>query len=120
RHRHADRGSGVVALGSDVGDRRSRRHAARDVAEGAHLGTPAHVPVGRLLRQDAVESGDVTETSTGTLYVVSTPIGNMGDFSFRAVEVLKAVALVLAEDTRHSRPLLHRYEIRTPTSSYHE
>jgi len=56
----------------------------------------------------------------GTLYVVSTPIGNMGDFSFRAVEVLKSVSLVLAEDTRHSRPLLDRYEIRTPTSSYHE
>src|SRR3954471_21504270 len=58
--------------------------------------------------------------ATGTLYVVSTPIGNMGDFSFRAVEVLRAVALILAEDTRHSRPLLDRYEIRTPVASYHE
>jgi 16S rRNA (cytidine1402-2'-O)-methyltransferase len=67
-----------------------------------------------------VEGGDVTEGTTGTLFVVSTPIGNMGDFSFRAVEVLKAVALVLAEDTRHSRTLLDRYEIRTPMSSYHE
>jgi 16S rRNA (cytidine1402-2'-O)-methyltransferase len=64
--------------------------------------------------------GDVTEKAAGTLYVVSTPIGNMGDFSFRAVEVLKSVALVLAEDTRHSRPLLDRYEISTPMSSYHE
>jgi len=62
----------------------------------------------------------VTESRTGTLFVVSTPIGNMGDFSFRAVEVLKAVALVLAEDTRHSRTLLDRYEIPTPMSSYHE
>ena len=56
----------------------------------------------------------------GTLYLVSTPIGNMGDFSFRAVEVLKSVALVLAEDTRHSRALLDRYEIATPMTSYHE
>ena len=56
----------------------------------------------------------------GTLFVVSTPIGNMGDFSFRAVEVLRSVALVLAEDTRHSRPLLDRYEIPTPLASYHE
>src|SRR3954467_178127 len=56
----------------------------------------------------------------GTLYVVSTPIGNMGDFSFRAVEVLKAVDLVLAEDTRHSKHLLDRYEIATKTSAYHE
>ena len=44
----------------------------------------------------------------------------MGDFSFRAVEVLKAVAVVLAEDTRHSRPLLDRYDIATQTLAYHE
>ncbi len=56
----------------------------------------------------------------GTLFVVSTPIGNMGDFSFRAVEVLRAVRLVLAEDTRHSRALLARYGIETPMSAYHE
>ena len=56
----------------------------------------------------------------GRLYLVSTPIGNMGDFSFRAVEVLKSVAVVLAEDTRHSRPLLQRYDIATPLASYHE
>src|SRR6185436_12732239 len=56
----------------------------------------------------------------GTLYIVSTPIGNMGDFSFRAVDVLRSVAVILAEDTRHSRVLLDRYEIRTPTTSYHE
>ena len=62
----------------------------------------------------------MTEGRTGTLYVVSTPIGNMGDFSFRAVEVLKAVAVVLAEDTRHSRHLLDRYEITTPLVAYHE
>jgi 16S rRNA (cytidine1402-2'-O)-methyltransferase len=56
----------------------------------------------------------------GTLYLVSTPIGNMGDFSFRAVETLNAVALVLAEDTRHTRHLLDRYEIGTPAAPYHE
>lgn len=56
----------------------------------------------------------------GTLYVVSTPIGNMGDFSFRAVEVLKSVNQILAEDTRHTRNLLDRYEIKTPAASYHE
>lgn len=57
---------------------------------------------------------------SGRLFVVSTPIGNMGDFTFRAVETLRAVTLVLAEDTRHSRPLLDRYEIATPLASYHE
>ena len=56
----------------------------------------------------------------GTLYVVSTPIGNMGDFSFRAVEVLKSVTLVLAEDTRHTRHLLDHYGIETPLAAYHE
>ncbi len=62
----------------------------------------------------------MTESELGALYVVSTPIGNMGDFSFRAVEVLKSVSLVLAEDTRHTRHLLDRYEIATPMASYHE
>jgi 16S rRNA (cytidine1402-2'-O)-methyltransferase len=52
--------------------------------------------------------------------VVSTPIGNMGDFSFRAVEVLRNVAVILAEDTRHSRHLLDRYAIETPTRPFHE
>jgi 16S rRNA (cytidine1402-2'-O)-methyltransferase len=67
--------------------------------------------------------GDVTEdagAAGGTLYVVSTPIGNMGDFSFRAVETLKSVAAVLAEDTRHTRHLLDRYGIETPLLAYHE
>ena len=62
----------------------------------------------------------MTVGGTGTLYVVSTPIGNLGDFSFRAVEVLRQVATVLAEDTRHSRHLLERYEIDTPLAPYHE
>ncbi|CAN5914782.1 16S rRNA (cytidine(1402)-2'-O)-methyltransferase [soil metagenome] len=62
----------------------------------------------------------MTVGGSGALYVVSTPIGNMGDFSFRAVEVLRQVASVLAEDTRHSRHLLDRYEIATPLIPYHE
>jgi len=56
----------------------------------------------------------------GTLYVVSTPIGNLGDMTFRAVEVLASAALVIAEDTRHSRRLLDHFHIGTPVSSYHE
>ena len=62
----------------------------------------------------------MTEGPRGTLYVVSTPIGNMGDFSFRAVETLKQVSAVLAEDTRHTRHLLTRYAIETPLLAYHE
>jgi 16S rRNA (cytidine1402-2'-O)-methyltransferase len=63
--------------------------------------------------------GGVSETG-GTLFVVSTPIGNMGDFSFRAVETLRSVAAVLAEDTRHTRHLMTRYEIDVPLVAYHE
>jgi 16S rRNA (cytidine1402-2'-O)-methyltransferase len=63
------------------------------------------------------ETGD---GMTGALYIVSTPIGNMGDMSFRAVEVLSAAALVVAEDTRHSRRLLDHYQIRTRCAPYHE
>ncbi|MEX2154861.1 MAG: 16S rRNA (cytidine(1402)-2'-O)-methyltransferase [Gemmatimonadaceae bacterium] len=62
----------------------------------------------------------MTTSQSGRLYVVSTPIGNMGDFSFRAVEVLRSVHLILAEDTRHSRTLLDRYDIHTPMASHHE
>ena len=62
----------------------------------------------------------MTSVGPGTLYVVSTPIGHMGDFSFRAVETLRAVAAVLAEDTRHSVHLLNRYDIHTPLVAYHE
>jgi 16S rRNA (cytidine1402-2'-O)-methyltransferase len=56
----------------------------------------------------------------GVLYIVSTPIGNLGDISARAVDTLGQVSVVLAEDTRHSRPLLERFEIATPLLSYHE
>jgi 16S rRNA (cytidine1402-2'-O)-methyltransferase len=62
----------------------------------------------------------VNPSGHGTLYVVSTPIGHMGDFTFRAVETLRSVAAVLAEDTRHSVHLLKRYEIATPLVAYHE
>ena len=56
----------------------------------------------------------------GTLYVVSTPIGNLGDLSFRAIDVLRSVDLILAEDTRHSRHLLAHHAIETRMLSYHE
>ena len=62
----------------------------------------------------------VEGSGPGSLFVVSTPIGNMGDFSFRAVETLRRVAVVLAEDTRHSRPLLDHHDVRTPLLAYHE
>src|SRR3954469_2948400 len=54
------------------------------------------------------------------LYVVATPIGNLGDLSFRAVEILKSVNLVAAEDTRHSGILLKHYGVHKPLISYHE
>ena len=56
----------------------------------------------------------------GILYVVATPIGNLEDFSPRAARVLREVALIAAEDTRHSRRLLAHFGIDTPTVSYHE
>ena len=53
------------------------------------------------------------------LYIVPTPIGNLKDMTFRAVEVLKAVDIILAEDTRTSGKLLKHYEISTPLQSHH-
>ena len=54
---------------------------------------------------------------TGRLFVVATPIGNLGDLSPRAIETLRAVALIACEDTRHSRNLLEKFGIPTPTVS---
>jgi 16S rRNA (cytidine1402-2'-O)-methyltransferase len=55
----------------------------------------------------------------GTLYIVSTPIGNLADVTYRAVDVLRTVQRILAEDTRRTAILLRRYEIATPLVSAH-
>ncbi|MFH0767769.1 MAG: 16S rRNA (cytidine(1402)-2'-O)-methyltransferase [Bacillota bacterium] len=55
-----------------------------------------------------------------TLYVVSTPIGNLKDISYRAIEILNEVDVILAEDTRASSVLLNHYQIKKPMMSYHE
>ena len=57
---------------------------------------------------------------TGRLYLCATPIGNLGDITYRAVETLRAADLIAAEDTRHTRGLLAHYGIHTPMTSYHE
>ena len=60
------------------------------------------------------------EDKHGKVYLVSTPIGNLKDITFRAVETLKRVPLIAAEDTRHSKVLLSHYNISTPLISYFE
>lgn len=57
---------------------------------------------------------------TGVVWVVATPIGNLGDVSERCREVLRAAAVIAAEDTRHTRPLLEHLGIRTPMVALHE
>lgn len=59
-------------------------------------------------------------TGSGILYIVATPLGNLGDMTPRAIAVLREVDLVAAEDTRHSTPLLRHFAITTPITSLHE
>lgn len=56
----------------------------------------------------------------GKLYIVPTPVGNLDDFTFRAIKVLKMVDMVLAEDTRTSSVLMKHYDIHTPLKSHHK
>ena len=56
----------------------------------------------------------------GTIYMVGTPIGNLGDFTFRAKEILEKVAIIACEDTRVTGKLLQHYQITTPTVSLHQ
>ena len=58
--------------------------------------------------------------STGTLYIVATPLGNLEDITLRAIRVLKEVAVIACEDTRRTVKILNRYEIRTPLFIFHE
>ncbi|WP_049621233.1 16S rRNA (cytidine(1402)-2'-O)-methyltransferase [Frateuria defendens] len=62
----------------------------------------------------------MSQVQPGCLWVVATPIGHRDDFSQRAVDTLRAVAVIAAEDTRHSRPLLLHYNIATPAIALHE
>ncbi len=68
--------------------------------------------------QDAPKSEKTSPLNPGTLYVVATPIGNLEDFTFRALRILQEVDLIAAEDTRHSRKLCNYYAVKTPLTSY--
>lgn len=58
--------------------------------------------------------------STGTLYIVATPLGNLEDITLRAIRVLREASVIACEDTRRTVKLLNRYEIRTPLTVFHE
>jgi 16S rRNA (cytidine1402-2'-O)-methyltransferase len=77
------------------------------------------VALGDCSSQVSIEMASIKTVENG-LYVVATPIGNLGDIVPRAVEILQSVDLIAAEDTRHSAPLLKHLDIETPMISYHD
>jgi 16S rRNA (cytidine1402-2'-O)-methyltransferase len=70
--------------------------------------------------QEQQDSKLANKSRSAMLYVVATPIGNLQDLSLRAIEILKSVDVILAEDTRHSRRLLNHYQIQKPILALHE
>jgi 16S rRNA (cytidine1402-2'-O)-methyltransferase len=70
-------------------------------------------------RRPAAECGSGTDGGAGTLYVVATPIGNLADITFRAIEVLGSVPLIAAEDTRLTKRLLDRHGLSAKLTSFH-
>jgi 16S rRNA (cytidine1402-2'-O)-methyltransferase len=84
---------------------------------GAREGSP--VPGRQAPGRNGSGRADEAGGAGGTLYIVATPIGNLGDVTIRALEVLRAVPLIAAEDTRITRRLLDRHEVVTRTTSYH-
>jgi len=59
-------------------------------------------------------------SNPGTLYLIPTPIGNLGDMTLRAIETMRSVDLLLTEDTRNTQKLLNHFDIKTPSRSYHK
>ncbi|MET0639795.1 MAG: 16S rRNA (cytidine(1402)-2'-O)-methyltransferase [Hyphomicrobium sp.] len=81
---------------------------------------PAAPTVGPASRAQSVIAGLLTEPLAPGLYLVATPIGNLGDITLRALSVLARADVVYCEDTRHSAKLLHHYAISTRTRPFHD
>src|SRR5215471_18981139 len=72
------------------------------------------------MRHDSGAIPSISTAEAGTLYVVSTPIGNLADITLRALHILGSVDVIAAEDTRHTRKLLTHHGISRPLLSYHD
>lgn len=118
-HQRPDKPSGIRPPQDSADPEYLIRAVENETRCGSGKGSRSSSPRRQAVEQHSSRRDASSGQAAGTLYVVATPIGNLADISLRALEVLRIVDWIAAEDTRHTRKLLTHYDIHRPLVSYH-